>query len=726
MYEAFYGLTEKPFNLTPDPRFLYLSEKHKEAFAHLLFGIKNRSGFIMVSGEIGTGKTTICRSLLNQLDPDTELAFIFNPCLSPEELLRAINQDFGIESHGQTLKELIDELNVYLLDRNAKGKNCVLVIDEAQNLSPNVLEQIRLLSNLETETQKLLQIVLIGQPELAQHLLLPELRQLNQRITARYHLKPLSQEETLQYIAYRIRMAGGRKKVHFAPGAIKTVYKQSRGTPRVINALCDRALLIGYTKEARLITTGIIRQAAKEIRGEILRSKKSTARSVLWRFLPNPTLVATALVILLLIKYLGPNTISYVVPPTQHTTSSGPQNDPLPNAPEQDPHGSPSETLPAIVDDPPPTIAVAATALAATKPGSDPISEIAKTVANAPTSPQTPRIEPAFKKRLANADPTATRQAALAALLRAWNMAAISEYPGDDDIKSLTRFASTSGLTCEAPIASLDSVTAIGLPALVWLRIEGKNLWAALVGIEGDAFRLTAEGNETLLAPGDEFRECFAGQALVMWRDPEPTGKTLRPGVKGPEVLELQRNLRSLGRYSAEPTGIYDDVTSQAVARIQVETGIRIDAMAGRQVRMVLCSWLPNCPTPSLRGKLVGAPIVPTVARPEKPPEPPAGVDAGTPKAPPTDNTWLQDTEANEAGVPLLPIPFSAAPTDKEVMIGPIVPDATIGVETLPPLPRTDTLGPPKTSPPKEVTPPLDGNLTLLPHEPRKNEDQPR
>lgn len=195
MYEAFYGLTEKPFNLTPDPRFLFLSDKHKEAFAHLLYGIKNRTGFIMVSGEVGTGKTTICRSLLNQLDPDIEVAFIFNPFLSPEELLRKINEDFGILSQARTVKELIDELNEYLMDRNAQGKNCVLVIDEAQDLSPTVLEQIRLLSNLETETQKLLQIVLIGQPELAENLQLPELRQLNQRITARYHLRSLDQKK---------------------------------------------------------------------------------------------------------------------------------------------------------------------------------------------------------------------------------------------------------------------------------------------------------------------------------------------------------------------------------------------------------------------------------------------------------------------------------------------------------------------------------------------------
>jgi general secretion pathway protein A len=185
MYKAFYGLREKPFNLTPDPRFLYLSEKHKEAFAHLLYGIRNRAGFVMVTGEIGTGKTTICRNLLNQLDEDTELAFIFNPMLSPLELLKKIVSEFGIAAQGTNALELTEELNEYLLEAAAKGKNCVLLIDEAQNLDPQVLEQIRLLSNLETETEKLLQIVLIGQPELGEKLALHELRQLNQRITWR-------------------------------------------------------------------------------------------------------------------------------------------------------------------------------------------------------------------------------------------------------------------------------------------------------------------------------------------------------------------------------------------------------------------------------------------------------------------------------------------------------------------------------------------------------------
>ena len=281
MYESFYGLRERPFNLTPDPKFLYLSEKHKEAFAHLLYGIRNRSGFVMISGEIGTGKTTLCRNLLNQLDSNTEVAFIFNPFLSAIELMKKINQEFGIESEADTVLELTEELNVHLLHSSALGKDCVLVIDEAQNLSPQVLEQIRLLSNLETDSEKLLQIILIGQPELVEKLSLRELRQLNQRITARYHLKSLSADETLQYVAYRIHVAGGRKRINFTKSAVKQVYKLSGGVPRMINALCDRTLLIGYTKEQHVISAKLVKQAAKEIRGEkITAPKEGGAR---WR-----------------------------------------------------------------------------------------------------------------------------------------------------------------------------------------------------------------------------------------------------------------------------------------------------------------------------------------------------------------------------------------------------------------------------------------------------------
>ncbi len=267
MYCSFYGITEKPFSITPDPKFLYLGKTHKEAFAHLLYGIRERGGFIVVTGEIGAGKTTLCRGLLSHLDEDTLVAFIFNPTLSALELLKSINEDFGIPSKGTTKKELIDELNQFLLDKRKEGKNTVLIIDESQSLDGEVLEQVRLLSNLETETEKLLQIILIGQPEFRHILEQPRLLQLNQRVTVRYHLKALSQEETAEYIHHRLSVIDGTDKVFFTPEALKKIWRSTRGVPRLINVLCDRALLAGYGKKKKHIDGQIIDQARKEVTG---------------------------------------------------------------------------------------------------------------------------------------------------------------------------------------------------------------------------------------------------------------------------------------------------------------------------------------------------------------------------------------------------------------------------------------------------------------------------
>ena len=264
MYCSYYGISEKPFSITPDPKYLYLGRTHKEAFAHLVYGIRERGGFIVITGEIGTGKTTLCRSLLNHLDADTLVAFIFNPTLSALELLKSINEDFGIRSQAGSQKELIDELNRFLLEKRQDGKNMVLIIDEAQNLDMEVLEHIRLLSNLETDTEKMLQIILIGQPEFRRMLEAPKLLQLNQRVTVRYHLSPLTREETAAYIHHRLSVAGAEDKVRFSPGAVKRIFHYTKGVPRLINVLCDRALLAGL----RLLgaSTDIVADPGQRIR----------------------------------------------------------------------------------------------------------------------------------------------------------------------------------------------------------------------------------------------------------------------------------------------------------------------------------------------------------------------------------------------------------------------------------------------------------------------------
>ena len=278
MYCPFFGLQEKPFSLTPDPRFLFLSPSHQEALGHLLYGIEERKGFICVTGEVGTGKTLLCRALLDRLGRHVRTALIFNSFLSEIELLRSINEDFGISRGGATRKELIDLLNQYLIGEFSAGRNAVLIVDEAQNLAPPVLEQIRMLSNLETERGKLLQIVFIGQPELRQQLARPELRQLNQRIALRYHIQPFDRHETEDYINHRLVVAGSHGGVKFSRRAFSAIYRLSGGIPRRINLLCDRAMLSAYVHESSVIEHTHVRHASMELAGQGSVAPRSATR----------------------------------------------------------------------------------------------------------------------------------------------------------------------------------------------------------------------------------------------------------------------------------------------------------------------------------------------------------------------------------------------------------------------------------------------------------------
>ena len=265
MYTGFYGLREKPFSLAPDPRFLFLSASHREALAHLLYGIEEGEGFIEVIGQVGTGKTTLCRTLLGRIGQDAEIAYIFNPSPSELELLSAINREFGLPTAVRTRTELLESLNQFLLEKNAAGRRVLLVIDEAQNLDPAVLEQVRLLSNLETDRAKLLQIVLIGQPELEENLARSDLRQLRQRITVRWSLRALSRTEVGEYLEHRLRVAGSADPQLFSAGAVRAMTRISRGIPRLINAVADRALLAAYTEGRRQVDARLVRRAAREL-----------------------------------------------------------------------------------------------------------------------------------------------------------------------------------------------------------------------------------------------------------------------------------------------------------------------------------------------------------------------------------------------------------------------------------------------------------------------------
>src|ERR1700734_2951081 len=269
MYLSFFGLNEKPFAITPDPRYLYLSERHAEALAHLLYGINEAGGFVQLTGEVGTGKTTIVRSLLAQTPKNAEIALILNPKMTAPEFLLTICEELGIgvpDSATESLKDLVDILSGYLLRAHAGGRRVVVVVDEAQNLAPDVLEQVRLLTNLETNTRKLLQIILIGQPELRKLLAREDLRQIAQRITARFHLDPLSRLETAACARHRMRVAGATTEI-FTRGALREIYRVSGGIPRVINILSDRAMLGAYTQELHQVPGSLVRRAGAEVFG---------------------------------------------------------------------------------------------------------------------------------------------------------------------------------------------------------------------------------------------------------------------------------------------------------------------------------------------------------------------------------------------------------------------------------------------------------------------------
>ncbi|MCH7959418.1 MAG: AAA family ATPase [Candidatus Hydrogenedentes bacterium] len=609
MYEAFYGLNEKPFNLTPDPSFLFLSEKHKEAFAHLLYGVRNRNGFVMVSGEIGTGKTTICRSLLSRLDPESEVAFIFNPRLSPQELLKTINEEFGIASSARSMKDLIDELNAHLLARTAEGKNCILVIDEAQSLTPSVLEQIRLLSNLETERQKLLQIILVGQPELAEMLELPELRQLNQRITARYHLRELNFDETLHYIAYRLRIAGGRRKVRFTRSAVRTVYASSSGTPRLINAICDRALLIGYTLEKHQITRGIIKKAVKEIRGEKVRRK--TGR-ILRPALPAPLYLAFLIPLLIMFFVIVPRDLMTVdglndlwnsgaarwrdaaAEPEEFRVEArvrdyaaiAPAELRIPDEPEWI-----EVVLPVAVD---PEV-VPSDEMASPEPATSIVEEAVESVTVLSII-----SDVSLREAIADRTRSTCRNDGLDAIMSEWDTTVASAYPAGHTLEGVAAFANLNGFSFVELTATFDQVIVVNLPVLMELRGPQADLWVGVVKVNEKYVRIATGKERFHDVRADEIRSRYTGKVAFLWVDPEPGAAMVLPWTRGPNVAKIQDKLHALGLLKGETYGAFDRKTINAIRRVQAMAGLWVDGIVGRQTRMVLASWLEEPATPAL------------------------------------------------------------------------------------------------------------------------------
>ncbi|MEW6441104.1 MAG: AAA family ATPase [bacterium] len=619
MYCSFYGIQEKPFSITPDPKFLYLGATHKEAFAHLVYGIRERGGFIAITGEIGTGKTTLCRALLAHLDPDTLVAFIFNPTLLAIELLKSINEDFGISSQGGTRKDLIDELNRFLLQKRQEGKNTVLIIDECQNLDLEVLEHIRLLSNLETDTEKLLQIILIGQPEFRTILAQPRLHQLNQRVTVRYHLQPLSREETSAYVRHRLSVVGAEDKIAFTPQALNKIYRYTGGIPRLINVLCDRCLLAGYTLGKREIDVAIVDRANREVSLSLTSGRAHPFARFLRRgLLPGALLAA----FLLLVGY-GVHLF------TSGTALRG--SLPLSLEPGLE-LGAAVEDLavtpePTVISDPPPAADAASfppdgeeegkadamvapvlqEALESAGTGGTPAASGSVALpAEAPGPEADGQLEESWIRSLREKDVLASRREALAAILARWNLLPDSVSAGQKVLAlDIYEAARTVGLHCARFQGNLSRIRALNVPMILEIRVGGSpgRRFLALLGLAESTARIAPaleDGSDQI--PAGLLEKHWFGNAYVFWKDEVSGEMYLMEGMEGHSVAWLQACLKRLGYLDAKPTGVFDLATAHALRAFQAEHDLEEDGILGPQTRILLIQSLKDANMPALSG----------------------------------------------------------------------------------------------------------------------------
>jgi len=562
MYTSFFGLQEKPFAITPDPRYLYLSERHAEALAHLLYGINEAGGFIQLTGEVGTGKTTVIRSLLEQLPGHADVALILNPRVTPAEFLLTICEELHVHvpepGRGST-KTLMDLLGRQLLDTHARGRRVVLIVDEAQNLSTETLEQVRLLTNLETATTKLLQIILIGQPELRALLDQPDLRQLAQRITGRYHLDPLSADESAGYVKHRMRVAGATAEV-FTPVALREVHRLSGGIPRVINVVCDRALLGAFTQEDHRVGGALVRQAASEVYG---------------RPVPAPWLKwATATAVAAAVALVGVGAWTFL------------GSRPAATAPDAS----------AGVD--PATASRAPVTPAATSAA--PVVESAGARAPSGADAQ-PQAVPLDELLVRHANDTTT-EAALGKIFGLWGASYDpARGKGCDQ-------ASRQGLECLFQKGSWAQLRALNRPAILTLTDDlGRNHQVVLTSLSDEQARLDLGGEAREVSIAALSRYWF-GDFLLLWRPPLAVVKSLAPGMRGADVKWLRDSLRATQGLPASPSGgdLYDDELVRLVQDFQRQHRLAVDGVAGVQTQIALDTALNATESPTIVAQAAG------------------------------------------------------------------------------------------------------------------------
>jgi general secretion pathway protein A len=577
MYTSFFGFDRSPFAITPDPTFLFLSKQHKEALAHLLYGMSGEGGFVQITGEVGTGKTTLCRYMVEQAPEDVDVALILNPRQTAVELVVSICEELRIELPQDTssLKALIDILNRHLLSNYSKGRSTVLIIDEAQNLSPDTLEQVRLLTNLETNTRKLMQIHLLGQPELKKLLSRPDLRQLAQRITARYHLGPLSSKETEEYVRYRLNKAG-REKPIFTRGALRLVHKFSRGIPRIINIICERALLGAYGRRSKRVNRALVRKAFSEVMGKphvfgFPRLSYWTIAGLLFIALGSAWIVS---------PWYDSDGLSAIIDRTvmRHFWADSP---PGLKKSRMDPPGVKSAE--------------------ASKPDQTPDTSLA------PISRSRPDDVPVimkenrgdegvkFSRLLQDGMLETDEETAFTALFGLWHMK-YSELRGE----TACRRAVTAKLSCFSSRGNWGKLRQLNLPAVLRLVQRGRSHYVALVGLSKTG-AILGFPDRTIKVPYAEIDPYWLGDFVLLWKPPNISVDLLRKGMIGPDVLWLKGHL---GRVEGSDkdfenkavNNVFDEDLERRVMNFQSSQGIAMDGKVGQET-LVHLTGLAKAPS---------------------------------------------------------------------------------------------------------------------------------
>lgn len=546
MYTQFFGLREKPFSITPDPRYLYLSQRHADALAHLIYGISHSGGFIQLTGEVGTGKTTLVRTLFEQLPDEADVALILNPELSVAEFLVAILEELKVPLPAdKSNKALIDELNRHLLDAHARGRRTVLIVDEAQNLTPSLLEQVRLLTNLETPKQKLLQIILIGQPELRELLSRDDMRQLAQRVTGRYHLEPLDSNDSSKYLEHRLKVAGASGGI-FTPSAVREIYRQSYGIPRLINVIADRALLAGYTQDKRTIDRRLVRRSAEEVFGK--------RRWAGWRAHLAAALTVSGL------TGIGVATVLYTIPVV------------------------PPET---------PVIDRAAVGTVSLSEERIPVAETKPELAPAP---QPESAAPRMTDLLADPAVPKDTDSAFSTLFSLWGAA----Y--DPAAGAACDQAKQQALRCLYQKGTLSHVRRLNRPAILSLiDAYGNEFQFVLSALDGKTATLIAGGKKYPIR-FEELSNYWYGDHLILWQPGNGNGGALGPGSRGDGVVWLRQSLAKIyGHPPPErPSDFYDSALEERIRIYQRERRLTVDGIVGTQTQVVINAELAVPGTPLL------------------------------------------------------------------------------------------------------------------------------